>query len=118
MIRFFVRVFLYIHKKILKYSRSRPQRYLAINREGGGGPEEGCSAGPGEPWASVGCVEVGARRGSWVCGLLLLLVLPVLLLLPFLPLFLLFYAGAGNTTAVFRGIEAAKARRKERAAAK
>lgn len=27
-----------------------------------------------------------------------------------IPLFLLFYAGAGNTTAVFRGIEAAKAR--------
>jgi 4-carboxymuconolactone decarboxylase len=37
--------------------------------------------------------------------------------LDFLPLVLLFYAGAGNTTAVFRGIEAAKARRKERAAA-
>ncbi len=37
--------------------------------------------------------------------------------LDFLPLFILFYAGAGNTTAVFRGIEAAKARRKERAAA-
>ena len=35
-----------------------------------------------------------------------------------LPLFLLFYAGAGNTTTVFRGIEAAKARRKERNAAK
>ena len=30
--------------------------------------------------------------------------------LDFIPLFLLFYAGAGNTTAVFRGIEAAKAR--------
>ncbi len=27
-----------------------------------------------------------------------------------LPLFLLFYCGAGNTTALFRGIEAAKAR--------
>ena len=27
-----------------------------------------------------------------------------------IPLFLLFYAGAGNTTAVFRGIEVAKAR--------
>jgi 4-carboxymuconolactone decarboxylase len=27
-----------------------------------------------------------------------------------IPLFLLFYAGAGNTTALFRGIEAAKAR--------
>ncbi|MEH6758581.1 MAG: hypothetical protein V7676_13875 [Parasphingorhabdus sp.] len=27
-----------------------------------------------------------------------------------IPVFLLFYAGAGNTTAVFRGIEAAKAR--------
>ncbi|WP_422342786.1 carboxymuconolactone decarboxylase family protein [Parasphingorhabdus sp.] len=27
-----------------------------------------------------------------------------------IPLFLLFYAGAGNTTAIFRGIEAAKAR--------
>ncbi len=27
-----------------------------------------------------------------------------------IPLFLLFYAGAGNTTAMFRGIEAAKAR--------
>ncbi|WP_026149561.1 hypothetical protein [Sphingobium xenophagum] len=38
--------------------------------------------------------------------------------LDFLPLFLLFYAGAGNTTTVFRGIEAAKARRKERNAAK
>ena len=34
--------------------------------------------------------------------------------LDFLPLFILFYAGAGNTTTVFRGIEAAKARRKER----
>ncbi len=30
--------------------------------------------------------------------------------LEFLPHFLLFYAGAGNTTALFRGIEAAKAR--------
>ena len=38
--------------------------------------------------------------------------------LDFLPLFVLFYAGAGNTTTVFRGIEAAKARRKERNAAK
>jgi 4-carboxymuconolactone decarboxylase len=38
--------------------------------------------------------------------------------LDFLPHFVLFYAGAGNTTALFRGIEAAKARRKERAAAK
>jgi 4-carboxymuconolactone decarboxylase len=38
--------------------------------------------------------------------------------LDFIPHFVLFYAGAGNTTAVFRGIEAAKARRKERAAAK
>ena len=37
--------------------------------------------------------------------------------LDFLPLFLLFYAGAGNTTTVFRGIEAAKARRAEREAA-
>ena len=37
--------------------------------------------------------------------------------LDFLPLFILFYAGAGNTTTVFRGIEAAKARRKEREAA-
>ncbi|WP_404477017.1 carboxymuconolactone decarboxylase family protein [Novosphingobium sp. BL-52-GroH] len=36
--------------------------------------------------------------------------------LDFIPLFVLFYAGAGNTTAVFRGIEAAKARRKERSA--
>lgn len=27
-----------------------------------------------------------------------------------IPLFLLFYAGAGNTTAIFRGIEAAKAK--------
>lgn len=34
--------------------------------------------------------------------------------LDFIPLFMLFYAGAGNTTALFRGIEAAKARRKER----
>ena len=30
--------------------------------------------------------------------------------LDFIPLFLLFYAGAGNTTGIFRGIEAAKAR--------
>lgn len=30
--------------------------------------------------------------------------------LDLIPLFLLFYCGAGNTTAVFRGIEAAKAR--------
>lgn len=30
--------------------------------------------------------------------------------LDFIPLFLLFYAGAGNTTALFRGIEAAKAK--------
>ncbi len=30
--------------------------------------------------------------------------------LDLIPLFLLFYAGAGNTTALFRGIEAAKAR--------
>ena len=30
--------------------------------------------------------------------------------LDFIPLFVLFYAGAGNTTALFRGIEAAKAR--------
>lgn len=37
--------------------------------------------------------------------------------LDFLPLFILFYAGAGNTTTVFRGIEAAKARRKDREAA-
>lgn len=37
--------------------------------------------------------------------------------LDFIPLFVLFYAGAGNTTTVFRGIEAAKARRKEREAA-
>jgi 4-carboxymuconolactone decarboxylase len=29
-----------------------------------------------------------------------------------IPLFLLFYAGAGNTTALFRGIEAAKAKAK------
>jgi 4-carboxymuconolactone decarboxylase len=29
--------------------------------------------------------------------------------LAFIPLFMLFYAGAGNTTALFRGIEAAKA---------
>lgn len=35
--------------------------------------------------------------------------------LDFIPLFLLFYAGAGNTTALFRGIEAARA--KSRAAA-
>jgi len=32
--------------------------------------------------------------------------------LEFLPHFLLFYAGAGNTTALFRGIEAAKAKMK------
>ncbi|MBB3981966.1 4-carboxymuconolactone decarboxylase [Sphingobium fontiphilum] len=38
--------------------------------------------------------------------------------LDFMPLFLLFYAGAGNTTTVFRGIEAAKARRKAREAEK
>jgi 4-carboxymuconolactone decarboxylase len=31
-----------------------------------------------------------------------------------LPLFMLFYAGAGNTTALFRGIEAAKAKAKAR----
>ena len=37
--------------------------------------------------------------------------------LDFIPLFVLFYAGAGNTTALFRGIEAAKARREARAAA-
>lgn len=37
--------------------------------------------------------------------------------LDFMPLFLLFYAGAGNTTTVFRGIEAAKSRRAEREAA-
>ncbi|KMS53072.1 carboxymuconolactone decarboxylase family protein [Sphingobium cupriresistens] len=37
--------------------------------------------------------------------------------LDFMPLFILFYAGAGNTTTVFRGIEAAKARRAEREAA-
>jgi 4-carboxymuconolactone decarboxylase len=30
--------------------------------------------------------------------------------LDLIPLFLLFYAGAGNTTALFRGIEAAKAK--------
>src|SRR3546814_1008703 len=30
-----------------------------------------------------------------------------------IPLFMLFYAGAGNTTALFRGIEAAKARSEE-----
>ena len=30
--------------------------------------------------------------------------------LELLPLFMLFYAGAGNTTALFRGIEAAKAK--------
>ena len=30
--------------------------------------------------------------------------------LDFIPLFMLFYAGAGNTTALFRGIEAAKAK--------
>ena len=33
--------------------------------------------------------------------------------LDFMPLFMLFYAGAGNTTALFRGIEAAKAKRKQ-----
>ena len=32
-----------------------------------------------------------------------------------LPLFMLFYAGAGNTTALFRGIEAAKAKAKAKA---
>ncbi|WP_336971338.1 hypothetical protein [Sphingobium aromaticiconvertens] len=37
--------------------------------------------------------------------------------LDFLPLFVLFYAGAGNTTALFRGIEAAKARRQARSEA-
>ena len=37
--------------------------------------------------------------------------------LDFIPLFTLFYAGAGNTTALFRGIEAAKARRRDRAEA-
>ena len=37
--------------------------------------------------------------------------------LDFIPLFVLFYAGAGNTTALFRGIEAAKARREARATA-
>ena len=30
-----------------------------------------------------------------------------------IPLFMLFYAGAGNTTALFRGIEAAKAKAKD-----
>ena len=34
--------------------------------------------------------------------------------LELLPLFMLFYAGAGNTTALFRGIEAAKAKFKAR----
>lgn len=33
--------------------------------------------------------------------------------LDLLPLFMLFYAGAGNTTALFRGIEAAKAKVKQ-----
>lgn len=37
--------------------------------------------------------------------------------LDFIPLFVLFYAGAGNTTALFRGIEAAKARREARVTA-
>jgi 4-carboxymuconolactone decarboxylase len=36
--------------------------------------------------------------------------------LDFIPHFMLFYAGAGNTTALFRGIEAARGRRKEREA--
>ena len=35
-----------------------------------------------------------------------------------LPLFMLFYAGAGNTTALFRGIHAAKAKFTERKASK
>jgi 4-carboxymuconolactone decarboxylase len=35
-----------------------------------------------------------------------------------IPLFLLFYAGAGNTTSLFRGIEAAKAKAKARAQSK
>ena len=34
-----------------------------------------------------------------------------------MPLFLLFYAGAGNTTALFRGIEAARAKQKAKAQA-
>ena len=34
--------------------------------------------------------------------------------LDFIPHFVLFYAGAGTTTALFRGVEAAKARREER----
>lgn len=34
--------------------------------------------------------------------------------LDLIPLFMLFYAGAGNTTALFRGIEAAKAKIKAR----
>lgn len=34
--------------------------------------------------------------------------------LDLIPLFMLFYAGAGNTTALFRGIEAAKAKHKAR----
>lgn len=34
-----------------------------------------------------------------------------------IPLFMLFYAGAGNTTALFRGIEAAKAKYKEKSQA-
>jgi len=37
--------------------------------------------------------------------------------LEFMPHFLLFYAGAGNTTALFRGIEAAKANVKAKKAA-
>ena len=37
--------------------------------------------------------------------------------LDFMPLFMLFYAGAGNTTALFRGIQAAKAKRKTTEAA-
>lgn len=35
--------------------------------------------------------------------------------LDLIPLFMLFYAGAGNTTALFRGIEAAKAQYKAKA---
>jgi 4-carboxymuconolactone decarboxylase len=35
-----------------------------------------------------------------------------------IPLFMLFYAGAGNTTALFRGIEAAKAKAKSKEAHK
>jgi 4-carboxymuconolactone decarboxylase len=34
-----------------------------------------------------------------------------------IPLFMLFYAGAGNTTALFRGIEAARAKAKAKAGA-